>query len=345
MNIRISSLVFYIIFFISAFCGVIIETSMSSKGIIVLSSVLSIPLVVLLVVFRLRFSKTWAVYFIFLSVILFYASGFYGAVFLVLLNVLAYRILQQLPKSRVIDYINSNLFLIFFLVYISVSFIFAEVADWSAFSGNPKLFSLERLRLFTSEPSYLAMLLVPLFFILENKYSKFLIIIFVILTQSYLGFVLFLLIYFLRRKRIGLLIYVVASLVLISYIASSDIEYFSNSGLIRLVGIKLFLDDSVNLFNIIFGSGLGSGDEALKPFFESFGVSEANSFLFGLVYDTGLLGFLLLLLSYGVNLRGAILLLLIFLNFGAGHVLVPVILFLSNLSVQKVDYGNSFRNY
>ena len=205
---------------------------------------------------------------------------------------------MQLPKYRVLAVLNSNVFLIFFLVYIAVTFLISVFVNWSPFSGSPKMFPTERLRLFISEPSYLAMLLVPLFFLVNSNYSRMLFAVVVFATQSYLGFVFFFVIYLVSKKSINIFYYGIFILLFTVYLLSYEIDFFSNSGLIRLVGIKALLDDSFTAFNMIFGSGLGAADELLKPFFNSFGVAQANSFVFGLVYDVGFLGFLLLILCH-----------------------------------------------
>lgn len=186
-----------------------------------------------------------------------------------------------------------------------------------------KLFSLPRLRLLFSEPSYLGLFGVGLIFAIRYTPIRIMLVPFVILTQSfyaiaYAGLLLF------RRWPILLAIAGIGGLGAILVLITDNMMFFSNSGLVRLAGISLLPQMSVR--QILIGAGLGAGDLKLQALYDLINQTGAAGFLFSSIYDLGFFGIFFVYLAYVRSRFDALHLTFLLLNLGMGSFIIPVLM-------------------
>ncbi len=189
-----------------------------------------------------------------------------------------------------------------------------------------------RLKLLFSEPSYLGAVAVGLLFFVRGVRLRWLLGGVAIMSQSYFALAYFG--FLLTRNKPILCMIISATIGLFLFIQvywSSDSFFFDNSGFVRLIGL-IGLEEMSGL-RILFGYGLGAGDEAIAPVFDIRGVSTANGFLFSLMYDLGFFGILGLYLAYTRKWFDVLHLTFLLLNFGAGSFLIPILMCIVTSSV------------
>jgi len=215
---------------------------------------------------------------------------------------------------------------------------------WTTYSDHEMQFiNLPRLKLFFSEPSYLGVFAVAVFFKLQGhpRFRKIMLLV-ICLTQS-LYAVSYYVVLMLRRKPRLLLVVLFSAIALVFVITQGQPDlFFLSSGLIRLVGITQL--ENMHGFTLLVGHGLGAGDLALEGLFNDFGIeTTANGFLFSLFYDVGFLGMLCLYLAYARSLFDFLLLNFLLLNFGIGSFLLPVLMYMG-ASENNQPNPNSAKN-
>jgi hypothetical protein len=185
-----------------------------------------------------------------------------------------------------------------------------------------KLFSLPRLRLLFSEPSYLGLFGIGLIFAIRYTPIRIMLVPLVVLTQSfyaiaYAGVLLF------RRWPI-LAIGGIGGLGAILVLVTDNMMFFSNSGLVRLAGLSLLPQMSAR--QILIGAGLGAGDLKLQDLYDLINQTGAAGFLFSSIYDLGFFGLFFIYLAYVRSRFDAVHLTVLLLNLGMGSFIIPVLM-------------------
>ncbi len=269
-----------------------------------------------------------------------------GSVFLVLICLVLFESLRVSQQGREIAAIDLRWLALFsgaLALLAMIDLLTGRVLGlWSIYAEHESQFlDLPRLKLFFSEPSYLGVFSVAVFFKLRG-YSRFqkITLLVTLLTQSMYAVVYFLFLK-LRRKALFLLGAFIFAIAVVFFISlEGGGVFFLSSGLIRLVGLSLLND--MHGLSFFVGHGLGAGDLALEGLFSEFGVETfANGFLFSLFYDVGLLGMLCLYLAYTRSLFEFLMFNFLLLNFGIGSFLFPVLMYMGasegNSANQKID--------
>ncbi len=194
-----------------------------------------------------------------------------------------------------------------------------------------------RLRLFTNEASYLAVLLVSVHFLLLSKIKKVMVLVVIALTQSYYGIILYVLLSFYRRFFLLFWGSVLCFILIAMYLVAEPSRFFVNSGFIRLIGLSLFVDLNVDFSSIFLGGGMGSGDEKLTPLFNLYGVESGSGFAFSWLYDVGVIGAVFYFMALCRDKYECLLLSFLLCNFGAASIYVPFV-FLCFRAYREVDF-------
>lgn len=186
------------------------------------------------------------------------------------------------------------------LLYVFLSFFIPDISPFIPSDTSPIGF---RAKLFFIEPSHLALFFTPLC-LTSFSYSSFILAIFIFFSFSQTAililFIFSLFALFSKYKPIILgenriAIFILLLFTSFVFILSSiplvadPTSYLFSSGTVRLVGITLFFQEPFSFFYFIFGNGLSASDLALQDFFSSIQSDYPNTFLFGSVYDLGLL--------------------------------------------------------
>jgi len=343
MLIKLTYLHFVII--AAFFSGYFIETDVSNRGIVVLTQIAVGIIAMLYFITNFKYSRRWLALCITLFLLLILNGSGYGSVALISLNLVLVEIFRKSLININIDRFFNYKFLfmsIYFLLLVAfIDFLYGFQYLWS---HDSKFLFINRLKLFTSEPSYLAMLIVPLIFITNSIKNKIAMHSILLLTQSYLGYVFLGVIYFLSKKSNYVFIYI-AGISIFLYLLTIDFrDFFSNSGFVRLVGVTLFTNGDVNIVGLLLGNGVGAGDDILQPSFSKLGIDQTNGFIFSALYDMGLIGLFLFVYILGSNKFEYLVTLFLLLNFGAGNFLLVVILFLSKIVYYKSNFLASYSN-
>ena len=181
-----------------------------------------------------------------------------------------------------------------------------------------------RLKMMFAEPSHLGMFATALIFVSKSHRLRVLLFLTLLASQSFIA-LLFLVVLKFHRHPKFLIIFSSGLVSIFIYFTSLSPELFwSNSGAIRLIGVG-YLFQNLDLVGLFLGHGLGAGDIALTPIFESNGVDQANGFLFSTIYDVGLIGMMLLLYCLCRNKFESFVLAVLLLNFGLGSFIFIVI--------------------
>lgn len=308
--------------------GYFIHADITNKGIIVASQIFISFFVLVYFFVNFKFDKKWLILSFLLLMLLILNGSSYGSILLVSVNLILIEIIRRFRlHEKLIYYINYKYLYVLVYVLLVISFIFPEIGTKSLWCYDNKVLPIDRLVLFTSEPSHLSLLIAPLIYIVYSIKNKIALLSVLFLSQSYLGYIFYILIYFLLKKSLKLL-FILSGFFLIFYLLTFDFsDFFSNSGLVRLVGITLFTNENINIFQLIFGHGLGAGDIMLQSGFYDLGVEQANGFIFSTLYDLGFLGLSLFIYIMGKNYFDYFVLFILLLNFGIGHILIVTILF------------------
>ncbi|TNJ34062.1 hypothetical protein [Prosthecochloris vibrioformis] len=339
-----SSSIYYKYFIVLLGCsflsGFVLKTELGGKGIIVFSQLVLSFVLIFYVFSNTLYEKRWFFLSIGLILLLIVNGSRIGSTLMVCVNLVMFYILRKgsgdINIGKLIGYKFLYVYIFFALLVGGYDFMQSDPFMWTL---DNKFFELGRLKMFTSEPSYLGMLIAPMLFY-ENSYiNKFALGLVVLLTQSYFAFLFICFIWVLKSKYYPYVVVVLGGIVLNYIYALSFYDFFQDSGLVRLVGIKLFDDIGSLLFFL--GGGLGSGDAILTNKFQAVGVDIGNGFAFSTLYDLGIIGLLLFSLIVVRGLREFFILLFLLFNFGIGSVLVPLLFFLSSQVYKSKSYEDS----
>lgn len=308
--------------------GYFIHTNITNKGILVASQIFISFFALMYFFVNFKFDKKWLILSFLLLTLLILNGSSYGSILLVSVNLILIEIIRKFRlHEKLMHYINYKYLYVLVYAILLISFIDLTIGTKSLWSHDTKFLSLHRLMLLTSEPSHLSLLIAPLIYIVHSVKNKIALSSILFFTQSYLGFIFYALIYFLLQKS-AKLIFVLIGLFSVVYLSTLEFtDFFSNSGLVRLVGITLFTNENLDIIRLIFGHGLGSGDNILQSSFNVQGVEQANGFIFSTLYDLGFLGLFLFIYIMGKNYFDYFVLFILLLNFGVGHILIVTILF------------------
>lgn len=309
--------------------------------------VLSIPLTTLAVLLHMgshRYYRAWWLFAFcgFLAIACVNGSR-PGSIALIANAMLLAELLRVLKRETDVTFTDEMLLaaLLFLLLCFSLVDLLALSNSLNTWSDKGKYLHIPRLNFWFSEPSHLGPFVVALFFAMRWLPLRGLLLATLFLTQSYYAISYFFL-HVLRRHLLFIVGVCFAILLVIYWQTKEQVDvFFSNSGLVRLVGLSLF--KGFGLKELLIGAGVGSGDEALKQIFLAQGVkTPPNGFLFSLVYDLGIFGLFFLYLAFVRSPFDAIRLTFLFLNFGAGSFLVPVLMSIDPLA-RKTHYEDRLR--
>lgn len=309
-------------------------SAQTGKGILLVAA----PIVVVIPLIRMVTSATYEAGFLlallgFLSLSLLNNSRL-TSIALVLAGMLLFESIVRRFRINKWDRVDTRILLIVVTFICALSAL--DVATglhfdtWVRYTEGVSRFSvvevLPRLRLFFSEPSYLGTFAAAAFY--WGRRSRPVAVLMgalLLATHSLFGLV-YLLVLLLRAYPRMLLVGLAACLaasIITMRILGADL-FFLSSGLVRLVGASLF--GSISTAQLLFGAGIGSGDEQLSNLFVTYGVFDvANGFIWTFLYDSGIIGTILYFLIYCRSMFEVVHLSVLLLNFGPGSFLVPVL--------------------
>jgi hypothetical protein len=309
------------------------DTNLTGKGFIQIGQLLIFPLTLVIIFFNIQVINSiqfreWIIFTVLLSLMAINFSRL-GSVFLIINNFFLIKLLQNNSiKNSILDVINSVKLQVVLIALILIALL--NTSNSIFWDNDSKFLALPRLQLLNSEASHFALSLAPIILLTRSKAVKTCYLIAMILSQSYLGLLFLGLLHFIKYKAIRYLL-IILFIFIISIITNLEFsDFISNSGLARLVGISLFQNTDNNIINYLIGFGVGQADNVLEYDFNSVGIIGANSFIFGAIYDLGLIGMLLYFYLFCNNsLKHQLLLLFLLLNFGLGNFMLSIILGLS----------------
>jgi hypothetical protein len=309
-------------------------SAQTGKGILLVAAPIIVAIPLIRMVTDATYNKGFLVALIgFVSLTLLNGSRL-TSVALVVAGILLFESLQRRFQVNRWDRADTRAFLVVVALVCALSLLDVVTGlhfdTWVRYTEGVSRFSavevLPRLRLFFSEPSYLGTFAAAALY--WGRHSRAVLILMgglLLATHSLYGFV-YLFVLLLRSYPRALLLGLSAGLagsMIAMKILGADL-FFLSSGLVRLVGASLF--DSMSITQLLFGAGIGSGDERLSDLFVNYGVFDvANGFIWTFLYDAGIIGAIFYFCAYCRSIFEVVHLSVLLLNFGPGSFLVPVL--------------------
>ncbi|MDN3679474.1 hypothetical protein QWZ04_03925 [Vibrio tapetis subsp. quintayensis] len=255
---------------------------------------------------------------------------------LILVFLCANLLVKNEPVDSHVDFLERFSFIIIVFFLFTLALNLAGINDFTLWSSTKEeLGGFPRLRMFSDEASYFGMIVVAFLFLSASRLKICIYSFLFVISQSYYSILYFVLLIFRRFVNLIIITSLIFSFFLFPFLLAFPELYFSNSGLIRLIGLNLI--PSMDFSQWVFGSGIGLGDKALTPLFNSFGVENGSGFLFSFFYDVGALGLFGYFLCVCRNRFDVILLTFLLLNFGAASFNIIFIISISRYLFLKSD--------
>lgn len=276
---------------------------------------------------NLRLSLIQIAFFVFALILNISSGNISFSLFAVLLNIF---MIFQVTQSKFVDKlvlnnIDRNLIFTFFAISLVISIFFESM--WN----TPRFF--DRLRLYTPEASYLAILCFMLFLVFKSKFFRFLKAFIILLTQSYSIVVFILLSIFRKQSTFILLISLISIFSLIFFYweqAINETIFLSNSITARFIGLSAV--SKVDFFSFVLGTGIGTTDQFVYEILKQYQVFEGigGAFIFGTIFDLGFLLFAILMISISSSNFIRLGFFVLLSNFGLGSTFIPLALVMLN---------------
>ncbi len=331
---------FFTLVIVSAFLsGLTVDDIGNRDGKPILALLTSVIALILYAAQILRKPTQQKLHLLFIMGLLLVANGtsFFSTMFL-LSNLATYIILDQYVAN--IDLGERRIrYVVQLMIVTAVAAVIVDQAGVDAEIWSTEKFSqlsIQRLRLFTNEASYLGFLSALLLVSVEKQPIKLIPIALLAATQSAYGLAAAMLLTWRHHIATVFVGSAVVGLGLSLYLVSHDIFiYFQNSVFIRFVGLEIL--KTSDILELLWGKGLAYSDMALQPLFDILQVEGAASFLFGFVADVGILGFATYYLVFCRNLADIAFLSFLLLNFGASSLYIPLGMYLFQIGQSTLN--------